>query len=67
MSLNVTLQRRAVCGPSADKTCCKADRGTVTNTGAGKATSGLKECQQVGVKLVFMRIRETVGRAGIDL
>jgi hypothetical protein len=41
--------------------------GTVSNTGADKATSGLKECQQVGVELVSIRIRETVGRAGIDL
>ncbi len=35
--------------------------------GAGKATSGLKECQQVGVELVFVRVREAVGRARVDL
>jgi hypothetical protein len=35
--------------------------------GAGKATSGLKECQQVGIELVFVRVREAVGCARIDL
>lgn len=25
--------------------------------GAGKATSGRKECQQVGIELVFVRVR----------
>jgi hypothetical protein len=34
--------------------------------GAGKATSGLEECQQVGVELVFVRVRETVGCARGD-
>ena len=35
--------------------------------GAGKATSGLKECQQVGVELFFVRVREAVRRARVDL
>jgi hypothetical protein len=35
--------------------------------GAGKATSGRQECQQVGVELVFVRVREAVGCARVDL
>src|SRR5665647_1777815 len=34
---------------------------------AGRATSGLKECQQVGVELVFVSVREAVGCARVDL
>src|SRR5664280_1643666 len=32
-----------------------------------KATSGLKECQQVGVELVFVSVCEAVGCASVDL
>jgi hypothetical protein len=35
--------------------------------GVGKATSGLEECQQIDVELVFVRVRETVGRARVNL
>jgi len=35
--------------------------------GAGKATSGFKKCQQVRVELIFVRIREAVGCARVDL
>jgi hypothetical protein len=34
---------------------------------AGKVTSGLKECQQVGVELVFVRFGEAVGCPRVDL
>lgn len=34
---------------------------------ADKATSGLDECQQVCVELVFVRVYETVRSACIDL
>ena len=34
---------------------------------AGKASSGLKECQQVGVELLLVRVREAVGCALVDL
>ena len=37
------------------------------NLVAGKATSALEECQQVGVKLVFVRVGETVGATRVDL
>jgi hypothetical protein len=30
-------------------------------------TSGFKECQQVGVELIFMCVRQAVGRARVDL
>ena len=33
----------------------------------GKATLALKECQQVGVELVFVRFGEAVGCARVDL
>jgi hypothetical protein len=32
-----------------------------------KVRSGLKKCQQVGVELVCVRDRETVGRARVNL
>ena len=35
--------------------------------GADNATSGLKECQQVGVELVFVRVSEAVRCARVDL
>jgi len=35
-------------------------------SGAGKATSGLKECQQVDVEVVFVRVREAVGCTRVD-
>jgi len=35
--------------------------------GAGKGTSGHKELQQVGIELVFVRFREAVGCARVDL
>jgi len=47
--------------------------GTVPNIEAGqpggarKATSGLKECQQVGIEPVFVRVSEAVGCARVDL
>jgi hypothetical protein len=55
--------------PRAVRPLIKLERpiGTVSNTGADKATSGLKECQQVGVELVFVRVRNAVGCACIDL
>ena len=34
---------------------------------AGKAYSGLKECKQVGVELLLVRVREAVGCALVDL
>ena len=34
---------------------------------AGKASSALKECQQVGVELLLVRVREAVGCALVDL
>ena len=33
----------------------------------GEATSGFKECQQVGIKLILMSVREAVGCALVDL
>jgi hypothetical protein len=41
--------------------------GIISPGGAGKAISGLKECQQVGVELVLVRDREAVGCARVDL
>jgi hypothetical protein len=38
-----------------------------TLCGTSKARSGLKECQQVGVELVFVRVREAVGCPRVDL
>ena len=35
--------------------------------GAGKATSGLKECHQVGVELFLVRFGQAVGCARVDL
>ena len=72
MTPNATLQRRAACGPSAARACWTADRygpqyWRHPRGGAGKATSGLKECQKVGVELVLVRVRETVGCARVDL
>ena len=69
---NTTLQQRAACSPSAARACWMADLYGPQylrhqSGGAGKATSGFKECQQVSVKLVLVRIRETVGAARIDL
>jgi len=41
--------------------------GAVSETDADKATSDLEECQQIGVELVFMRVREAMGCARVDL
>jgi len=38
-----------------------------SSRGSGKSTSDLKECPQVGVELVLVRVREAVGRPCIDL
>src|SRR5450759_4756765 len=35
--------------------------------GTGKASSGLEECQQIGVELVLVRVREAMGCARVDL
>ena len=43
------------------------DDSATKSGGADKATSGLKECQQVGVELVFVSVREAVGCARVDL
>jgi hypothetical protein len=58
MTPNATLQRHAACGHSGGRTYWKADRSWA---------SCLKECQQVGVELVLVCIREAVGGARIDL
>ena len=34
---------------------------------AGIAVSGLKECQQIGVELILVRVRKAVGCARVDL
>ena len=44
-----------------------ASTGASPSGGARKATSGLKECQQIGVELVFVRVREAVRCARVDL
>jgi hypothetical protein len=72
MTPNATLQRRAACGPSAARACWTADRyGPQYRRhqpgGADEATSRVKECQQIGVELVFVRGREAVGCARVDL
>jgi hypothetical protein len=35
--------------------------------GAGKAISGLEECQQISVELIFVCVSEPVGCTGVDL
>ena len=46
-------------GPQYDQRCLVGR--------VGKATSGFKECQQVGVELALVRVREAVGCARVNL
>ena len=41
--------------------------GVVSQTVSDKATSDIEECQQIGVELVFVRVREAMGCARVDL
>ena len=41
--------------------------GATQQGGVGEATSGLQECQQVGIELVFVRVGETVWATWVDL
>jgi hypothetical protein len=72
MTSNTTLRRRIACCLSAGRACWAAYRygpqyGRHQASYAGKATSGFKECQQVGVELVFVRFGKAVGCARVDL
>ena len=72
MMPSANFPSRAACDRSAPRACWTSDRYGLQyprhhSGSAGKATSGLKECQQVGVELVFVSIGEAVGRACVDL
>ena len=72
MTPNTILQRRAARHPPTARACRTGVRyGSQCwrhqSGGAGKATSFFKECQQVGVELVLVSVRDAVGCPRVDL